>query len=103
MSAAEKAAANLYPMADYSALAMLTNGRDRLNCTLEAVERVPCPGGDQLESLVVFITANFAFRHLAPPLLTATSRSVKYPFQPEDHSRALLGTVRKIMRNQFSS
>src|SRR5258708_29719705 len=79
MSAAEKPTTNLHTMADYSALTMLANGRNRLNGTLEAVKRVPCPGGDQLESLVVFITANFAFRHLAPLLLTVRQRPCAWP------------------------
>ena len=70
MSAAEKAPPYLHTMADYSALAMLTDGSNRLNRTLQTVERMPCPGGDQLESLIVLVTANFAFRHLAPRSLT---------------------------------
>jgi hypothetical protein len=73
MSAAEKAAAYFHAVADHPALAMLADGRNRLNGTLEAVERVPCPGSDQLESLVVFITANFACRHLAPRLEPLTN------------------------------
>jgi hypothetical protein len=63
MSTAEKATANLYSMAYHSALAMLTNRGNGLNRTLKAVERVACARSDQLESLIVFITANFAFRH----------------------------------------
>jgi hypothetical protein len=70
VSTAEKATANLHPMANHSALAMFANRRNCLNRTLEAVERVPCSGGYQLESLVVFVTAYFAFRHVAPQLLT---------------------------------
>ena len=70
MSAAEKAPPNLHTVADYSALAMLTGGSNRLNRTLQTVESMPCPGGDQLESLIVLVTANFAFRHLTPRSLT---------------------------------
>jgi hypothetical protein len=66
MRTAEKLAANLDAMADHSAMAMLANRRNRLNGTLEAVKCVPCSSGDQLESLIVFITADFASRHLAP-------------------------------------
>ena len=66
MSTAEKLAANLDAMANHSALAMLANRRNRLNSTLEAVKCMPRSGGDQLESLVVFVAANFASGHLAP-------------------------------------
>lgn len=68
MSTAEKLAANLDAMADHFTLAMLANRRNRLNGTLEAVKCVPRSRGDQLESLIVFITADFAFRHAAPHL-----------------------------------
>jgi hypothetical protein len=44
MSATEESTAHLYPVADDSAFAMLTNRRDGLNGTLEAVERVPGSG-----------------------------------------------------------
>src|SRR5713101_6014727 len=71
MSAAEKASPHFDTVADYSALAMLTGGSNRLNRTLQTVESMPCPVGHQLESLVVFVTANFAFRHWEP-------RSVNY-------------------------
>jgi hypothetical protein len=42
---------------------VLTDGRHGLNGALEAVERVPRASRDYLECLVVFIAANFAFRH----------------------------------------
>jgi len=70
MSAAEKAPPNLHTVADYSALAVLTGGSNRLDRTLQTVESMPWPVGYQLESLVVFITADFAFRHWAPRSLT---------------------------------
>jgi len=60
--AAEKAAANLHAVANHSAVAMFTNRRNRLNRTLEAIECVSRPGCYQLESLVVLVTTNFAFR-----------------------------------------
>jgi hypothetical protein len=66
MSTAEKLAANLDAMPYHSALAMLANRRNRLNGTFEAVKCVSRSSGDQLEGLIVFITADFAFRHLAP-------------------------------------
>jgi hypothetical protein len=66
MGAAEEATADFHPVADDSTTAVLTNRRDGLNCALEAVEGVPRAGGDQLKSLIVLISANFAFRHVAP-------------------------------------
>jgi hypothetical protein len=76
MSAAEKAPSHFHTVADYSALAVLTGGRNRLNCTLQTVESMSCPVGYQLESLVVFVTANFAFRHWAPRPLTLYQRRI---------------------------
>ena len=64
MGAAEEATADFHPVADDSTLAVLANRRDGLNCALEAVEGVPRAGRYQLKSLVVFISANFAFRHV---------------------------------------
>jgi hypothetical protein len=64
MCAAEKAAANFNSVANYFALAMLTNRRNRLDCTFEAVKCVPRSCGYQFECLIVFISANFAFRHM---------------------------------------
>jgi hypothetical protein len=66
MGAAEELAANLDSVANYSALAMFTNGRNRLNRALKAVKCVPRPGSNQFEGLVIFIAANFAFCHLPP-------------------------------------
>ena len=61
MGAAEELAANLDSVANYSALAMLTNRRNRLNRALKAVKCVPRTGGNQFEGLVIF-----AFCHLPP-------------------------------------
>jgi len=63
VGAAEKAAANLDAVPDYSALAMFTKRRDRLNGAFEAVECVPRARGYQLETLVIFVTTNFAGYH----------------------------------------
>jgi len=43
MSATEESTAYLYAVADNSAFAMLTNRRDGLDGTFEAIERVPGP------------------------------------------------------------
>jgi hypothetical protein len=50
-------------MPDYPALAVLTNGCNRLDRTFEAIERMPRTRGNQLKTLVVLIPANFACRH----------------------------------------
>jgi hypothetical protein len=63
---AEEMAANFYSMANHSAPAMFTNRRDRADRTFKAVELVPRTRYDQLECLVVLITAYFVFRHLPP-------------------------------------
>jgi hypothetical protein len=74
VSTAETATADLHTMSDHSALAVLANRSNRLNGTLEAVERMPCSGGYQIESLVIFITANFAFRHFGTSLIKRMER-----------------------------
>ena|SRR5208282_5809197 len=58
-----KLASDLYSVSDHLAMALFTNGRDSLNCTLEAVECMPVTGRNQLKGLVVFVTANFALCH----------------------------------------
>jgi hypothetical protein len=68
MSTAEEATTHFYAVPDDPALAVLTDRGNGLNCTLKAVECVVRSSRNQLESLVVFITADFAFRHVAPPL-----------------------------------
>src|SRR5215472_4120538 len=88
MSAAEKAPSHFHTVADYSALAVLTGGSNRLNRTLQTVESMPCAVGYQLESLVVFIAANFAFRHLAPRSLTLYQRRIT-SLRPSGASRRL--------------
>jgi hypothetical protein len=79
MSAAEKAPSHFHTVADYSALAVLTGGSNRLNRTLQTVESMPRPVSYQLKSLVVFVTTNFAFRHLAPRSLTLYQRRIMSP------------------------
>jgi hypothetical protein len=61
VSAAEKAAANFHSVTNYSALAMFTNRRNRLNRALKAVKCVPRTGSSQFEGLVIVIATNFAF------------------------------------------
>jgi hypothetical protein len=63
MSAAEETARNLYAMANYLALAMLTNGGNRLDRALEAVESVMFACCYKFETLVIFVAAYFAGGH----------------------------------------
>ena len=66
MRAAEEPLAYFDAVADHPAFTMLTYRRHGVNRTLEAIESMPCSGGHQVKGLVVFVTTNFAFRHLAP-------------------------------------
>jgi hypothetical protein len=66
MCAAEKSATDLHAVANNFAVAMLTNGRNCLNCTFKAVKRMPRSRGDELKRLVVIISTNFALRHFSP-------------------------------------
>jgi hypothetical protein len=66
VSAAEKATANLHTVTNYSALAMFTDRRDRLNRAFKAVKCVPRTGSSQFEGFVIIVATNFAFCHLPP-------------------------------------
>jgi|SRR5215469_18262813 len=61
MGAAEELVANLDSVANYSALAMFTNRRNRLNRALKAVKCVPRTGGNQFEGLVIIIAHSSHF------------------------------------------
>ena len=67
MRAAKEAAAYFHSVPDHFTFAVFTNGRDGLNCALEAVKGMPCSSSYQFKLLVIFISANFAFRHLELP------------------------------------
>lgn len=54
MSTAEKAAADFDAVADYSALAVLANPRDRLDCAHKAVERLPRSRHKRLKSFEIW-------------------------------------------------
>jgi hypothetical protein len=53
------------------------DGRDRLDRALEAVEGMPRAGGNQFETLVIVIPANFAYRHTDSPLLAANAQNCR--------------------------
>lgn len=50
-------------VADDTAIAMWTNRRERVDRTLEAIKSVTLSIHDDLERLIIFILANFAFSH----------------------------------------
>jgi hypothetical protein len=63
MGTAVEMTSDFYTVPDHPALAMLANRRNRLNCTFEAVECMLLTGGDQLESFIVLVAADFALGH----------------------------------------
>lgn len=68
----EELARNFHSMSNHLALAMLTDRRHRLNCTLEAVEDVAIARRDKLETFVVIISTDFALCHVASPIGQST-------------------------------
>ena len=50
-------------VADDTAIAVWTNRRQRVDCALEAVKDVAFSAHDDFKRLVIFVLANFAFRH----------------------------------------
>jgi hypothetical protein len=65
--AAVKRIVGLDTMADDFTSAMATDGRQFVNGTLEAVERVSSTCCDYVEGKIVVVTANFASRHNIHP------------------------------------
>jgi hypothetical protein len=63
MGTAEKSAMDFHSVTNHLALAMFANGRDGLDCALEAVECMPCAGCDQVETLVILIPTHFTSCH----------------------------------------
>src|SRR5262249_55215722 len=63
-------------MPDDLAFTMRTGRCDRVNGAFEAVEdHRAAVRADELESLVVVISAYFAFSHMMPPLVASAARS----------------------------
>jgi hypothetical protein len=50
-------------VADDTAIAVRANRRQRVNCALEAIERVTLSAHDDFKRLVIIVLADFAFRH----------------------------------------
>jgi hypothetical protein len=63
MSAAEETAMDFHAMSNDFALAVLAYRGHRLDSTLETVERMACSRRKQFKTLVVIVSANFAFSH----------------------------------------
>ncbi len=63
VSTAEEVIADFNTVADHPALAMLADGSNGLDRTFEAVKGMPCACSDQIKTLVIVITANFAYCH----------------------------------------
>jgi hypothetical protein len=95
---AEEMAANFYSMANHSAPAMFTNRRDRVDRTFKAVELVPRTRYDQLECLVVLITAYFAFSHLPPHFAKLT---IKCPICGRVLSCSFVGAIPIVTSCRF--
>jgi hypothetical protein len=63
MCATEHPVPYLYSMPNNAAGTMTASWRDRLDRTLEAVERMPLPFDVNFKALVVLVAANFASGH----------------------------------------
>ena len=50
-------------VADDTAIAVRANRRQRVDCALEAIERVTLSAHDDFKRLVIIVLADFAFRH----------------------------------------
>jgi hypothetical protein len=63
MGTAKKSAVDFHSVANHLALAMFANGRNGLDCALEAVEGMSCASCDQVETLVILIPTHFTGCH----------------------------------------
>ena len=63
MDTAKDLSFSFHAVANYSAVAVRTNWRQRMDRTLKAIKGVMLVGNDHLKRLVVFIFANLAFSH----------------------------------------
>src|SRR6266567_5439463 len=59
----EEVSPHFNTMSDHLAFAMFANGRHRMDCAFETVERVPCSRRFDCKSLVIFVPADFALCH----------------------------------------
>jgi hypothetical protein len=63
MGAAEEVARYFCAVADDTAVAVLANGSDRLNSTLETVECMPLARRNQFERFVIVVSTNLTLCH----------------------------------------
>ena len=63
MDTAEDFSVRFHTVADDTAAAVRANRRQRVNCALEAIERVALSAHDDFKRLVIIVLADFAFRH----------------------------------------
>jgi hypothetical protein len=63
MDTAKDLPISFHTVANYSAMAVRTNRRQRMDRTLKAIKGVMLFGNDHLKRLVVFISANLASSH----------------------------------------
>ncbi len=63
MDAAKDLAVGFHTVTDDPAVAVRANRRKRVDRALKAIEDVALVGDDHFERLVIFVFANFAFRH----------------------------------------
>ena len=63
MDTAKALSISFHAVANYSAVAVRTNRRQRMDRAFEAIEDVMLVGNDHLKRLVVFIFANLASSH----------------------------------------
>jgi hypothetical protein len=61
--AAEDFSVRFDAVADYAAITVWANRRQRVDRALEAVEGVTLSGHDHFKRFVIFVIANFACRH----------------------------------------
>ena len=77
---AVRAAVNLAisfdPMADDSATAVSATRREGVNRAFETIEHMRLALGLYLETLVIIISADFTFRHMAPLLLSVIGSTI---------------------------
>lgn len=63
MDAAKDLSIRFHAVADYPAVAVRADWCERMDCALEAIERVMLAGDDYFKRFVIFIFANFACSH----------------------------------------
>jgi hypothetical protein len=76
MSAAEDLAVGFHSVADDPTMTVRTDWGERMDCTLEAIERMMFARYDDFKCFVVFVFANFALSHPTNPSRAAVVSAV---------------------------